>query len=66
MKTVLSIEGMSCEHCVKAVESALKAVSGVKKAKVSLKKKNAEVNHEDSVALDSLKTAVSEAGFQTV
>ncbi|MDR0551287.1 MAG: cation transporter [Spirochaetaceae bacterium] len=64
MKTTLSIEGMSCEHCVKAVTEALKGVSGVKKAKVSLKANNAIVDHADGVAVDALKAAVTEAGFK--
>jgi copper ion binding protein len=63
MKTILNIEGMSCEHCVKHVTEALKGVAGVKSAKVSLKKKNAEVKHDDGVSLDALKAAVSEAGY---
>lgn len=63
IKTMLNVEGMSCEHCVKAVKTALEAVSGVKKAIVNLKAKNAEVHHDDSVHKDALQAAVSEAGF---
>ncbi|MDR2803773.1 MAG: cation transporter [Treponema sp.] len=66
MKTILAVEGMSCEHCVKHVTEALQAVAGVKKAKVILKAKKAEVEHADSVTLDALKAAVTEAGFQVV
>jgi copper chaperone len=36
MKTKLQVEGMSCEHCVKALTEALKAVPGVKAADVRL------------------------------
>jgi copper chaperone CopZ len=63
MKTILNIEGMSCEHCVKHVTEALKGVAGVTSAKVSLKKKNAEVKHDDSVGPDAHKAAVHEAGY---
>jgi copper ion binding protein len=63
MKTKLSIQGMSCAHCVKSVEEALKAVPGVKKAKVDLKKASGEVEHADSVTVEALKAAVVEAGF---
>ena len=63
MKTILNVEGMSCKHCVKHVTEALKGVDGVKSAKVSLKKKNAEVKHDDSVGVDILKAAVIEAGY---
>jgi copper ion binding protein len=64
MKTTLSIEGMTCEHCVKHVTEALTALTGVKKAKVNLKAKKADIDHADSVSVDALKAAVVEAGFQ--
>jgi copper ion binding protein len=66
MKTTLKIEGMSCDHCVKHVTEALQGMAGVKSAKVSLKDKNAVVDHADSVSLDSMKAAVVEAGYETV
>jgi copper ion binding protein len=66
MKTTLKIEGMSCDHCVKHVTEALQGIAGVKSAKVSLKDKNAAVDHADSVSLDVMKAAVTEAGYETV
>jgi copper ion binding protein len=63
MKTQLNIEGMSCEHCVAHVKKALEAVSGVKSAKVNLKSNSAEVEHSDGVNRESLKAAVTEAGY---
>jgi copper ion binding protein len=63
MKTKLQVEGMSCEHCVKALTEALKAVPGVKAADVRLKTKSADVEHDESVTLDALKAAVADAGF---
>jgi copper ion binding protein len=63
MKTQLKIEGMSCEHCVAHVKKALETVSGVKSAKVNLKSNSAEVDHTDRVNLESLKAAVTEAGY---
>jgi copper ion binding protein len=64
MKTTLKIEGMSCEHCVKHLTQALEGVGGVKSAKVSLKDKSAQVEHGDQVSLESLKAAVTEAGYE--
>ena len=63
MKTVLQIEGMSCDHCVQHVKKALEAVTGVKAADVSLKDKSAAVEHGDGVSLAALKAAVTEAGY---
>jgi copper ion binding protein len=64
MKTTLKIEGMSCEHCVKHLTEALKAVAGVSSASVSLENKNAVVEHGDTVTQDALKAAVEEAGYE--
>ncbi|MDR1024818.1 MAG: cation transporter [Treponema sp.] len=66
MKTKLKIDGMSCEHCVKAVKTALEGISGVKSASVNLKAKTADVDHADSVTLAALKAAVEEAGYEVV
>jgi len=66
MKTNLGIEGMSCEHCVKAVTEALAGVAGVKKVKVNLKKACAAVEHEESAGIDAFRKAVEEAGFKVV
>jgi copper chaperone CopZ len=66
MKTTLTIEGMSCEHCAAHVTKALKGLAGVKSAKVSLKEKNAKIEHGDAVSLDALKAAVTEAGYQAL
>jgi copper chaperone CopZ len=64
MKTVLKVEGMSCEHCVKHVTQALEGVADVKTAKVSLKDKTATVEHADTVTLESLKAAIVDAGYE--
>jgi copper ion binding protein len=66
MKTKLKIEGMSCEHCVKAVKTALEGISGVKSADVNLKAKTADVDHAAGVTSDDLKAAVEEAGYEAV
>jgi copper ion binding protein len=60
----LGVDGMSCVHCVKRVEDALKAVKGVKKAKVSLENKCADVTFVPAkVAIADLVKAVTDAGY---
>lgn len=63
MKKIITIEGMSCEHCAASVKTALEKLDGVKSAKVELKKKSATVKLNDNIADDVLKSAVTEAGF---
>ena len=64
MKTVLNIEGMSCQNCVRHVKEALEAVSGVKSVEVDLAGKSAAVEHGDEATFDTLKAAVEDAGYE--
>ncbi len=66
MKEVIKIEGMSCGHCVKAVESALNALVGVTSASVSLEKKEAVVEFDDSLSLDVIRRAIEDEGYEVV
>ena len=66
MKKQISIEGMSCGHCVKHVENALMEVSGVEKVNVSLADKYAIVELKQDVLDSVLKEAVAEAGYEAV
>jgi len=66
MRKQISIEGMSCGHCVKHVENALSEVSGVIKVDVNLKDKYAIVELENDVEDTILKEAVEEAGYEAV
>ena len=65
MKKVITINGMSCEHCKARVEKALNAIDGVE-AKVDLKKNNATVSLTTEVSDEVLKNAVNEAGYEAV
>lgn len=64
METVIKVGGMSCGGCVKSVTNVLSALPGVKKAEVSLEKKEARVEHDPSATLAAMKQAIIEAGFE--
>ena len=61
----LNIEGMSCMHCVKKVEMALKEIKEVKSVNVSLENKTAEIVLKKEIDINILKKAVEEAGYET-
>lgn len=65
-KTVtITINGMSCEHCVRAVKGALGAQKGVKSVDVSLEDKHARVVYDDELSrLSDLESAVVEEGYE--
>lgn len=65
MKAVtLKVAGMSCGHCVRAVEDALKGVSGAKVDGGGVQMGQATVQIEDSVAVGALIDAISDAGYE--
>ena len=61
--TKLNVEGMSCQHCVKAVTDALSAVPGVVRVvEVSLEKGEAVV--DGTASASELVQSVKSAGYQ--
>ncbi|MFA5561227.1 MAG: copper ion binding protein [Eubacteriales bacterium] len=61
---VLQVEGMSCQHCVKAVSQAVGALPGVKQVKVDLAAKTVTVDHEMGAdALPRIREAIEEQGY---
>ncbi|CAN5625396.1 heavy metal translocating P-type ATPase [soil metagenome] len=60
----LDIGGMSCASCSARVEKALLKVPGVASASVNLATEKATVAASSSVAVDELRAAVENAGYQ--
>lgn len=65
MKKRISIEGMSCGHCVKHVTNALNEVEGVKSVEVKLEGKYADIEVEN-VKDEDIKFAIEDAGYDVV
>jgi copper chaperone len=63
MKTI-SIKGMSCQHCVKAVVKALSEIEGVKDVKVDLSKGEAAFEEVKPVDMEVLRESIKKAGYQ--
>ena len=62
MITRVRVEGMSCQHCVRAVFTALNAVQGITRAEVAIGA--VEVEHDGGVTVDQLREAIAVAGYQ--
>lgn len=61
----LKVEGMSCGHCVKSVEGALKEIGAA--GKVNLEAKTVQVEFdENKVSVDAIKEAIEEQGYDIV
>ena len=58
----LTIEGMSCDHCVRAVQSALRSVPGVTIDRVAIG--SATITYDPTqTSLDEVLDAVADEGY---
>ncbi|KAA3673184.1 uncharacterized protein DEA37_0000025, partial [Paragonimus westermani] len=66
--SVLSVQGMTCQSCVRLIESVLKTKNGVHYVKVTLESAQALVVYEkiSSLSAQLLSEAVCELGFESV
>ena len=61
---LLRISGMKCSHCEQAVQKALEAFPEITAARVSHKKGWAIITISREISKESLKTAITENGFE--
>jgi copper chaperone CopZ len=67
--TTISIDGMTCSHCVDAVTEELKALDGVQTVSIQLNKggiSTATVRSEGQLDPAQVGEAVAEAGYTVV
>ena len=63
-KIILKVDGMSCEHCVKAVTNAVSGIAGTGDVVVDLKAGSASFKYDPAkTSLESIKAAITEEGY---
>lgn len=63
-KATLKVNGMSCGHCVKAIEGSVGALEGVNKVEVDLKGGTVEVVYNnETVSLVTIKATIDDQGY---
>jgi copper chaperone len=66
-KTVLNVEGMSCDHCVRAVTGAVGVLPGVAGVSVDLAGKTVALEFDPAqTPLDKIKGEIVDQGFEVV
>ncbi|EOS54515.1 copper ion binding protein [Paenibacillus barengoltzii] len=61
----LTVEGMSCNHCVKSVEGAVAGLGAT--GKVDLAARKVEVTFDETkVTVDQIKAAIEDQGYDVV
>jgi len=61
MNVALKIEGLSCRHCVKAVENIHGDIEGVKQDKVNLPDKATVEFDENTINIEQIKQSINDA-----
>ncbi|MEH7095008.1 copper chaperone CopZ [Neobacillus vireti] len=63
-KVTLNVQGMSCGHCVKAVEGSVGTLNGVSSVKVDLKSAKVDVEYNSQeVSLEKIKETIDDQGY---
>lgn len=64
MQETFQVADISCDHCKKAIEEALRPVAGVRRAEVDVPARSVTVEWEpDAVGRDRLVAAIEDAGY---
>lgn len=64
MRRKLTVEGMSCMHCVKNVHDALMDIQGVISVTIDLKTKTAFLESKEIINNEKIKSVVEKAGYE--
>lgn len=60
----LNVQGMSCGHCVKAIEGSVGELEGVNQVSVKLDEALVDVSfNESEVSIDKIKETIEEQGY---
>ena len=66
-KSTIKVNGMACEHCVKAITNALKSLPGVHSVSVDLKAKAVTAEYDPSLtALEKIKCGIEDLGYDVL
>jgi copper chaperone CopZ len=61
MITTVTVSGMTCAHCVRAVFTSLAGVPGIERADVTIGR--AVIEHDGSVTAEQIRDAIAVAGY---
>lgn len=64
-QSIIHIEGMTCNSCVKSIEGNISAIQGIKKITVSLNQKEADVEFcGDTISAEGIAAQIDDMGFE--
>ncbi|RAP23543.1 copper resistance protein CopZ [Brevibacillus laterosporus] len=61
---ILQVQGMSCNHCVQAIEKAVGKLDGVSSVKVKLSEAEVDVVFDSAkITVEEIKEAIDDQGY---
>lgn len=64
IKKIIQVEGMSCQHCVNRVKTALESMNGVSNVKVNLGDNTAVIKSSDEIPDSDIREVIEKAGYE--
>ena len=66
-KTIIKVEGMSCDHCVRSVTKTVTALPGIGSVAVDLKTGTVTVEHDPDITdVIKIKAEIEDQGYDVV
>jgi copper ion binding protein len=62
--SIYGVDGMTCDHCVRAVTTEVGAIPGVREVRVDLTAGTVTVDSDQPLDTASVRAAVEEAGYE--
>jgi copper chaperone len=62
--STVTVEGMTCEHCVRAVRTEVETVPGVTDVDVDLESGRVDITSDGELDRAAVRAAVEEAGYR--
>ena len=62
-RKIVNIEGMTCEHCAKKIETALENLVDVSKVKIDLKNKQAIISYDSTLDEILITEVIEKLGY---
>jgi copper chaperone CopZ len=66
VRETFTVQGMTCDHCVQSVATALQALPGVEQVTVYLPTGTVDVTGTEPLPTESVRGAVKKAGYDLV
>lgn len=66
MKTIIKVDGMSCNHCANKIKESLESILGVKEVSVNIDLKEVVILSDKELDMDSIKEKIESLGYKVI